>query len=54
MREHDPDGYVEMPGMRVISGAADGKRWYEVNQPGAATPTGFGQEQTIRAIWAAD
>ena len=54
MREHDADGYVEMPGMRVISGATDGKRWYEVNQPGAATPTGFGQEQTIRAIWAAD
>ena len=54
MREHDADGYVEMPGMRVISGATDGKRWYDVNQPGAATPNGFGQEQTIRAIWAAD
>src|SRR2546425_12529536 len=54
VREHDPDGYVELPGMRVISGAADGKRWYDVNQPSAATPNGFGQEQTIRAIWAAD
>src|SRR5437867_11693061 len=54
VREHDPDGYVEMPGMRVISGAADGKRWYDVNQPSAATPNGFGQEQTIRAFWAAD
>ena len=54
VREHDADGYVEMPGMRVISGATDAKRWYEVNQPGAAPPTGFGQEQTIRAIWAAD
>jgi hypothetical protein len=37
--------------MRVISGAAGGKRWYDVNQPSAATPTGFGQEQTIHAIW---
>jgi len=51
VREHDPDGYLQMPGMRVISGAADGKRWYDVNQPGAATPNGFGQEQTIRALW---
>ena len=54
VREHDPVGYLQMPGMRVISGAADGKRGYDVNQPGAATPNGFGQEQTIRAIWAAD
>jgi hypothetical protein len=54
VREHDPDGYVQMPGMRIISGAADGKRWYDVNQPSAANPNGFGQEQTIRAIWAAD
>ena len=54
VREHDPDGYVQMPGMRIISGAADGKRWYDVNQPSAATPNGFGQEETIRAIWAAD
>jgi hypothetical protein len=51
VREHDPNGYVQMPGMRIISGAADGKRWYDVNQPGAATPNGFGQEQTIRDIW---
>ncbi len=54
VREHDPDGYVEMPGMRIISGAADGKRWYDVNQSSPATPNGFGQEQTVHAIWAAD
>ena len=30
MREHDPDGYVQMPGMRILSGAPDGKRWYAV------------------------
>jgi hypothetical protein len=40
--------------MRIISGTTDGKRWYDVNQPSAATPNGFGQEETIRAIWAAD
>ncbi len=54
VREHDPDGCVQMPGMRTISGAADGKRWYDVNQSSPATPNGFGQEQTVRAIWAAD
>jgi hypothetical protein len=54
VREHDPEGYVQMPGMRVISGAANGKRWYDVNRPSAATPNGFGQEDTIRAIWASD
>jgi len=54
VREHDPAGYVEMPGARIISGAPDQKRWYEVNTPGAATPNGFGQEETVREIWAAD
>jgi len=54
VRETDPEGYVQMPGHRIISGAAEGKRWYDVNRPSAATPNGFGQEETIRAIWAAD
>ena len=54
VRENDREGYVQMPGMRIISGAADGKRWYDVNQPSPATPNGFGQEQTVRDIWAAD
>jgi hypothetical protein len=54
VREHDPEGYVQMPGMRVISGAADRKRWYDVNRPGAATPNGFGQEETIREVWASE
>jgi hypothetical protein len=54
VRENDPQGYVQMPGMRIISGAAGGKRWYDVHRPGAATPNGFGQEDTIRAIWAGE
>lgn len=40
-----------MPGMRCLSGATDGKRFYYVNRPSAATPDGFGQERTIRQIW---
>jgi hypothetical protein len=54
VREHDPAGYVQMPGHRCLAGAANGKRWYDVNQPSPATPNGFGQEETIRAIWTAD
>ena len=54
VREHDPEGYLEMPGMRCLAGAANGKRWYDVNQPSAATPDGFGQEEAIRSIWASD
>ena len=54
VREHDPEGYVQMPGMRCLSGAADGKRWYDVNKPSTSTPNGFGQEEAIRAIWASD
>ena len=54
VRDHDTAGYLEMPGCRCLSGTPDGKRWYYVNQPSTATPDGFGQEQTIHAIWAAD
>ena len=54
VRTNDPNGYVQMPGMRIISGAADGKRWYDVHTPSTAMPNGFGQEETIRSIWAAD
>jgi hypothetical protein len=54
VRENDPQGYVQMPGMRIISGGPNGKRWYDVHRPGAATPNGFGQEDTIRAIWAGE
>ena len=54
VRTNDAAGYVEMPGCRCLSRAADGKRWYYVNDRSAATPEGFGQEQTVQAIWSAD
>jgi hypothetical protein len=54
LREHDPVGSLQMPGMRCLSGAADGKRFYYVNQPSSATPDGFGQEATVRRIWTED
>lgn len=54
LSENDPDGYLQMPGARCLSGAPDRKRWYWANRPGNVTPDGFGQEETIRAIWTAD
>jgi hypothetical protein len=51
VRENDPNGYLEMPGYRMISGAPDGKRIYRANNPGDASPEGCGQEDTIREIW---
>jgi hypothetical protein len=54
VREHDHEGYLEMPGSRCLSGASKGKQWYCANRASAATPDGFGQEETIRAIWASD
>jgi hypothetical protein len=53
VREHDTAGYVQMPGIRCLAGAANGKRFYYVNRTDARMPDGFGQEEAIRAIWAA-
>ena len=54
VRKNDPNGYVQMPGARIISGAPSGKRWYYVNRPGPALRDGCGQEDAIKAIWAGD
>lgn len=54
VREHDANGYLQMPGSRCLHAPVDGKVWYYANRPSKATPDGFGQEDAIRAIWAAD
>ena len=54
VRETDPNGHLQMPGGRVLHTPVDGKHWYHANTPGPATPGGFGQEETIRAIWEGD
>jgi hypothetical protein len=52
VREHDREGYLEMPGSRCLAVPVKGKTWYYANRPSAVTPDGFGQQETIRAIWA--
>jgi hypothetical protein len=67
VRTSDSNGYLEMPGSRQITnghlgtpgaGVArppSGRRpWYLANNPSTAVPDGMGDEETIRAIWAAD
>jgi hypothetical protein len=53
-RKTDPACHLEMPGSRTLRSPLDGKRWYYVNKPSAATPEGFNQEEAIREIWASD
>lgn len=43
-----------MPGSRTLSSPRDNLRWYYANQPNATVPQGFGDEDAIRAVWAAD
>ena len=50
----DPNGHLQMPGSRTLRSPLDNKRWYYANTPSPAVPEGFGQEETIRAIWAGD
>lgn len=54
VREHDPNGYLQMPGSRTARSRADGLAWYFANNPSPAVPDGRGDEDAIRAIWAAD
>lgn len=51
VRRTDPNGFLEMPGSRTLRSPLDDKRWYYANRPSAAVPTGFGDEDAIRAIW---
>jgi hypothetical protein len=52
VRKTDPNGFLQMPGSRTAS--APDMRWYFANNPSPACPTGMGDEDAIRAVWAAD
>ncbi len=48
---HDRNGYLQMPGSRTLAAPVGDVHWYWANTPSDAAPTGFGQEETIKAIW---
>lgn len=54
VRKADPNGFLQMPGSRTLVSPITKQRWYYANNKSDATPLGFGQEDTIKAIWAAD
>jgi len=54
IREHDANGFLQMPGSRCLAAPASGHRHYRANTASPACPEGFNQEETIRAIWASD
>jgi hypothetical protein len=54
VRRTDPNGHLQLPGSRTLSSPLDNRRWYYANTPGPLVPDGLGDEETIRAIWAAD
>ncbi len=54
VRKTDANGFLQMPGSRTLRSPLDNLRWYYANKPSPAVPDGFGDEDAIRAIWAAD
>ena len=54
VREHDPSGFFQMPGSRILHAPVDRRSWYYANTRSEAVPQGFNQEETIRAIWSKD
>ena len=54
LRQHDANGHLQMPGNRCLFVPVAGLRRYAANTKSPAAPNGFSQEETIRAIWAAD
>jgi hypothetical protein len=51
VRQTDTNGYLQMPGSRTLSSPLDNKRWYYANKPSPTVPSGFGDEEAIRAVW---
>ena len=56
LKANDPNGFLEMPGGRMITNGPqlpDGTRarWYNANTKSPACPNGSSQEETIKAIW---
>jgi len=54
VREHDPNGFFQMPGSRILHAPVGGHGWYYANSRSEAVPHGFNQEATIKAIWSED
>ena len=59
LKEHDPNGFLEVPGGRMLTNGPElpgggRQRWYFANTKSPECPQGFSQEETIKAIWQED
>ena len=61
LKEHDPNGFLQMPGSRMLTSGAPAvgaggvnRCRYVANTNGAACPHGSGKEEAIKLIWAED
>ena len=52
IRNTDPNGHLQMPGHRMITIPDRPPSSYRANNPSVDCPIGYGQEETIRNIWA--
>jgi len=52
VRKTDTNGFLQMPASRTAR--SPDTQWYYANNPSAAVPTGLGDEDAIRAVWATD
>lgn len=51
IRRHDKNGYLQMPGSRILHAPVGGRHWYYANAPSSAVPHGFDQEDAIADLW---
>lgn len=51
IKQHDPDGHLEMPGCRMITCPNQTEGYYRANTRSETCPTGYSQEETIKKIW---
>jgi hypothetical protein len=51
IKQSDPNGFLEMPGMRGLADPVGDINEYYANKKSIACPKGFNQEETIKAIW---
>ena len=52
LREHDSNGFLQMPASRVVSLCSDrGRAKFRANTRSATMPDGLNLEETIRAVW---
>lgn len=51
LEQNDPNGFLQMPGSRPLTGHVNGTHFYFANTESVNMTKGFNQEETIKSIW---